>query len=81
MILRRTMIAAAALAAAGLSSLPALAAEELKTPLGYEWHEAHTGVAERKMAAANNNNNPPPKPAAPPKGLAPPKPKRPLANL
>ena len=58
-----------------------LAAEELKTPLGYEWHEAHTGVAERKMAAANNNNNPPPKPAAPPKGLAPPKPKRPLANL
>jgi hypothetical protein len=57
-----------------------LAGEELRTPLGYAWKEAYTGVAKRQMGGGGGNNNAPPADDKP-KMLAPPKPKRPLKNL
>jgi hypothetical protein len=56
-----------------------LAGEELRTPLGYQWKEAYTGVAKRQMGGGGGNNPPPADDKA--KMLAPPKPKRPLKNL
>ncbi|NDC64221.1 MAG: VWA domain-containing protein [Planctomycetia bacterium] len=35
-----------------------IAAEELRTPLGYEWREDYTGVMARKMGDGNGNGNP-----------------------
>ena len=58
-----------------------LAATELRTPLGYQWTERHTGVNEPKMADGGGNNIP----AAPAddkkRMLGPPKQKRNLKNL
>ena len=57
-----------------------LAAEELKTPLGYAWQEKFTNVVGKKAMPGPAGT---PAPAADPKStkLAPPKPKRPLKNL
>ena len=57
-----------------------IAGEELRTPLGYQWKENYTGVAKRQMGGGGNNN-PAPRADDKAKGLAPPKPKRPLKNL
>ncbi|MDA1039581.1 MAG: VWA domain-containing protein [Planctomycetota bacterium] len=58
-----------------------LASEELKTPIGYQWEERHTGVNKPAMNAGNNNNNPPAPQDDQKKKLAPPKPKRNLKNV
>jgi hypothetical protein len=56
-----------------------MAAEELRTPLGYAWAETYTGVNAPKMGDGGNGN---PNPGDDKKKmLAPPKPKRPLKNL
>lgn len=57
-----------------------LAAEELKTPFGYEWKETFTGVMKKKMDAGGGGNAGPGKDDMK-RNLAPPKPKRPLKNL
>jgi hypothetical protein len=55
-----------------------IAADELATPLGYAWEEAHTGVAARMAAAAGDGR---PVDDAMRRRLAPPKSPRPLKNL
>jgi hypothetical protein len=56
-----------------------IAADELATPLGYAWEEAHTGVAARLAAAAAGDGRPADDVMR--RRLAPPKPSRPLKNL
>ena len=53
-----------------------IAADELKSPLGYRWKESRTGVNDPKPAAGNNNNNANARPDDKKKMLGPPKPKR-----
>jgi hypothetical protein len=55
-----------------------LAAEELRTPLGYKWGESFTGVNKPQMNGGGGNGNPADDAR---RKLAPPKPKRPLKNL
>ncbi len=55
-----------------------MAAEELKTPLGYSWKETYTGVNAPKPGNGNGNPN---RGDDKKKMLAPPKPKRPLKNV
>jgi hypothetical protein len=55
-----------------------MAAEELKTPLGYTWEETYTGVNAPKPGNGNGNPN---RGDDAKKMLAPPKPKRPLKNV
>jgi hypothetical protein len=57
-----------------------LAAEELRTPLGYAWGETYTGVNKPRMGNGNGGNGNPADDARRQR-LAPPKPKRPLQNL
>jgi hypothetical protein len=57
-----------------------LAAEELKTPLGYAWSETYTGVNKPKMGNGGGGGNPIPADDQA-RRLAPPKPARPLKNL
>lgn len=57
-----------------------LAAEELKTPLGYAWTETYTGVNKPQMATGGGGGGNPADDQARAR-LAPPKPKRPLKNL
>lgn len=56
-----------------------IAAEELATPLGYEWQEAHTGVNAPKPSGGGGGN--PNRSDDQKRMLAPPKPKRPIKNL
>ena len=56
-----------------------IAAEELATPLGYEWQEAHTGVNAPKPSGGGGGN--PNRSDDQKRMLAPPKPKRPIRNL
>ena len=56
-----------------------IAAEELKTPLGYEWRDIHTGVNAPKPAGGGGGN--PNRGDDKQRMLAPPKPKRPVKNL
>ena len=56
-----------------------IAAEELATPLGYEWQEAHTGVNAPKPSGGGGGN--PNRSDDKKRMLAPPKPKRPIRNL
>jgi hypothetical protein len=56
-----------------------MAAEELRTPLGYAWAETYTGVNAPQMGDGGNGN--PNRGDDKKKMLAPPKPKRPLKNL
>ena len=56
-----------------------MAAEELRSPLGYTWEERYTGVNAPRMANAGNGNPNPGDDMR--RNLAPPKPKRPLKNL
>jgi len=58
-----------------------LAAEELRTPLGYEWKEAFTDVNGVKPMAGNNPNVPNARADDKKKMLAPPKPRRDLKRL
>jgi hypothetical protein len=58
-----------------------LAAEELRTPLGYEWGEATTGVNEDKAMQGNGNNVAVARQDDKKKMLGPPKPKRDLKRL
>lgn len=59
-----------------------IAANELRTPLGYRWTERHTGVNTPRMDDGGNNNNVPAPPSDDQKRkLAAPKPKRNLKNL
>jgi hypothetical protein len=55
-----------------------IAAEELRTPLGYSWAETFTGVNAPKSGDGNGN---PDRGDDKKRMLAPPKPKRPLKNL
>lgn len=55
-----------------------IAEEELRTPLGYAWEEAHTGVNAPKPGGGGGNPNPS---DDKPRNLMPPKPKRQLKNL
>jgi hypothetical protein len=55
-----------------------MAAEELKTPLGYTWTETYTGVNAPRMGDGNGNPN---QGDDMRRNLAPPKPKRPLKNI
>lgn len=55
-----------------------MAADELRTPLGYSWEESYTGVNARKPGDGNGQ---PDRGDDKKKMLAPPKPKRPLKNL
>jgi hypothetical protein len=57
-----------------------LAAEELRTPLGYAWSETHTGVNKPKMGDGGGGAPNPADDKARAR-MAPPKPKRPLKNL
>jgi hypothetical protein len=57
-----------------------MAAEELKTPLGYSWAETYTGVNAPNPGDGNGNGNPTPRDDQK-RMLAPPKPKRPLKNV
>ena len=57
-----------------------LAAEELKTPLGYAWSETFTGVNKPKMGGGGGGNGNPADDKARTR-MAPPKPARPLKNL
>ena len=57
-----------------------LAAEELKTPLGYAWSETYTGVNKPKMGDGGGGDGNPADDQARAR-MAPPKPKRPLKNL
>ena len=56
-----------------------IATEELATPLGYEWQEAHTGVNAPKPSGGGGGN--PNRSDDQKRMLAPPKPKRPIRNL
>ena len=56
-----------------------LAAEELRTPLGYAWSETYTGVNKPRMGDGGGGAGNPADDAR--RRLAPPKPKRPLKNL
>lgn len=56
-----------------------IAAEELATPLGYVWQEAHTGVNAPKPPGGGGGN--PNRGDDKKRMLAPPKPKRPIKNL
>ncbi len=56
-----------------------IATEELATPLGYEWQEAHTGVNAPKPSGGGGGN--PNRSDDQKRMLAPPKPKRPIKNL
>ena len=56
-----------------------IAAEELATPLGYEWQEASTGVNAPKPSGGGGGN--PNRSDDQKRMLAPPKPKRPIKNL
>jgi hypothetical protein len=56
-----------------------MAAEELKTPLGYTWTETYTGVNAPRMGDGGNGN--PNQGDDMRRNLAPPKPKRPLKNI
>ncbi len=56
-----------------------IAAEELATPLGYEWREAHTGVNAPKPSGGGGGN--PNRSDDKKRMLPPPKPKRPVKNL
>jgi hypothetical protein len=57
-----------------------LAAEELKTPLGYAWSETFTGVNKPKMGDGGDGAPNPADDKARAR-MAPPKPARPLKNL
>jgi len=57
-----------------------LAAEELKTPLGYAWSETYTGVNKPPMGDGGGGDPNPADDQARAR-MAPPKPKRPLKNL
>jgi hypothetical protein len=57
-----------------------LAAEELRTPLGYAWSETHTGVNKPKMGDGGGGAPNPADDKARAR-MAPPKPKRPLKTL
>jgi hypothetical protein len=59
-----------------------VAAEELRTPLGYSWTERHTGVNDKPKPSGGGGGGggrPADDPAA--RKLAPPKPKRPAQNI
>ena len=56
-----------------------MAAEELKSPLGYTWTETYTGVNAPRMGNGGNAN--PNRGDDMRRNLAPPKPKRPLKNI
>ncbi len=56
-----------------------MAAEELKTPLGYRWGEIHTGVNAPRQGNGGNGN--PNRGDDMRRNLAPPKPSRPLKNI
>ena len=56
-----------------------LAADELKTPLGYSWTEAYTGV--NAIRPGNGGNGNPNRGDDKQKMLTPPKPKRPLTKI
>jgi hypothetical protein len=56
-----------------------MAAEELKTPLGYTWTETYTGVNAPRMGDGGNGN--PNLGDDMRRNIAPPKPKRPLKNI
>jgi hypothetical protein len=58
-----------------------LAAEELKTPLGYAWSETYTGVNKPKMGDGGGGGGNPIPADDQARRLAPPKPARPLKNL
>ncbi len=58
-----------------------LAAEELKTPLGYAWSETYTGVNKPKMGDGGGGGGNPRPADDQARRLAPPKPARPLKNL
>jgi hypothetical protein len=58
-----------------------LAAEELKTPLGYAWNETYTGVNKPKMGDGGGGGGNPIPADDQARRLAPPKPARPLKNL
>jgi hypothetical protein len=58
-----------------------LAAEELKTPLGYAWNETYTGVNKPKMGDGGGGGGNPRPADDQARRLAPPKPARPLKNL
>ena len=58
-----------------------LAAEELRTPLGYRWKETHTGVAKRREREGGGGGTPGLPSDDQRRKLAPPKPARPLKNL
>ena len=55
-----------------------MAAEELRTPLGYSWEETYTGVNAPKPGNGNGNPN---QSDDKKRMLAPPQPKRPLKNI
>ncbi len=55
-----------------------MAAEELRSPLGYSWEETYTGVNAPKPGNGNGNPNPVDDKK---RMLAPPQPKRPLKNI
>ena len=55
-----------------------MAAEELRSPLGYSWEETYTGVNAPKPGNGNGNPNPGDDKK---RMLAPPQPKRPLKNI
>ena len=55
-----------------------MAAEELRSPLGYSWEETYTGVNAPKPGNGNGNANPGDDKK---RMLAPPQPKRPLKNI
>jgi len=57
-----------------------IAAEEIKTPMGYEWMESHTGVNSPKGGGGGGGGNPLPSDDKK-KNLAPPKPKRQVRNI
>jgi hypothetical protein len=57
-----------------------IAQEELRTPLGYEWRETHTGVNVPPKNEPGNGGMPRPRDDRM-RDLAPPKPPRPLKNL
>lgn len=58
-----------------------LAAEELRTPLGYAWTETYTGVNKPQMGNGGGGGEGNPADDQARARLAPPKPKRPLKNL
>jgi hypothetical protein len=58
-----------------------LAAEELRTPLGYAWKESYTGVNKPQMRDGGGGGGPGRPADDVRRSLAPPKPQRPLKNL